>query len=213
MRALAVLLLTGTAVADVHHEAHVGSFVRALHAPSANALTEDSLLGPDFGYAYRLPVDTGRLELWGSGSLVFGSVAGEMFQTLDTETRMMQLTAGVRARYPLWRRFVLANARLEAGAQRLALFLEDAMDHTARDSGWGAVGTAALGLELQIVPARSWGLSLRFELGYTATQAIDLDARSDGPPDDTIELERMAASIGHLDLGGKFFQWTITTRF
>jgi hypothetical protein len=213
MRVLVLLLLTGTAAAEVHHEAHVGTFIRALHSSSANALTEDSLLGPDFGYAYRLPLDTGKLELWGSGSMVFGNVAGEMFQTLETETRMMQITAGVRARYPLWRRILLANARLEVGAQRAALFLEDSMDHTAQDSGWGAVSTAALGLELQIVEAQAWGISLRFELGYTATQAIDLDARSDGPPDDTIELERTAASLGHLDLGGKFFQWTITTRF
>jgi hypothetical protein len=213
MRALAILLLTTSAAAEVRHEVHVGTFIRALHASSANALTEDSLLGPDFGYAYRLPIDTGKLQLWGSASMVFGNVSGEMFQTLDTEVRMGQLTAGVRARYPLWRNIVLANARLEAGAQRLGLFLEDGMDHTAQDTGWGAVSTAALGLELQAVAMRSWGISLRFELGYTATQAIDLDARGGGPPEGTLELERTAASIGHLDLGGKFFQWTITTRF
>src|SRR5688572_17146252 len=101
MRAL-LLLIPTIGAAEVKHEAHVGTYIRALHTSSANAVTEDSLLGPDFGYAYRLPLETGKLQLWGSASMVFGNVTGEMFQTLDTEVRMGQLTAGVRARYPLW---------------------------------------------------------------------------------------------------------------
>jgi hypothetical protein len=214
MRALLVLsLLATTAHADVDHEAHLGSFVRALHTSSANALTDNSLAGPDLGYAYRLPLDLGKLEVWGTGTFAGGYVDGEMFQTLDTQVRTLQLTAGARVRYPLWRKYVLANARFELGAQRVAFSVEDRAGHTARDTGWGAMSTAALGIELAPLALRSFGLSLRLELGYTFTQAVELDARSEGAPEDTIELDRMAASIGHLDLGGKVFAITVTTRF
>jgi hypothetical protein len=215
MRAvLILLLLAGTASADVHHEAFVGSHVRALRSSSANALTDDSITGPVFGYAYRLPLDVmPKLDLWGTGTFTFGFVDGQMFQTLTTHVSSLQMTAGVRARYPLWRKYVVANARLDLGAQRASMSLEDMAGHDARDTGWGAVSTAALGLELNPLALRSVAVGFRAELGYVATQGIGLTAKSDGAPEDTIELDRMAASIGHLDIGGRYFSFTLMARF
>lgn len=210
MRTLLLLVAT-IAAAEPRHEIHVGSHVRALHAASANALTEESLAGPELGYAYRLPLAVADTELWAAGSLALAFVTGQMFQTIETSARALQLTAGLRARRPLWRNIVVATARFEAGAERVGLVLEDAMGHTANDTGWGAVSTAAAGLELGY-GRRAWGLSLRFELGYTFTQAVGLDARS-RRADDMIALDRASASLGQLDLGGKFFATTITTRF
>jgi hypothetical protein len=215
MRALLITLcLTTAAHAEVQHEAFVGSHIRALRTSSANALTEDSLVGPVFGYAYRLPLEvTPKLDLWGTGMFTIGFADGEMFQTLDTHTSSLQMSGGVRARYALWREVVFANARLDLGAQRIGVALEDADDHVARDSGWGATSTAALGLEVNPLALRSFSLGFRVELGYVATQAIGLTAKSNGAPEDTIELDRMAASLGHLDLGGRYFSFTVTSRF
>ena len=213
MRALIVILFLATA-AHAEHEALFGSHIRALHSSSANALTEDSLSGPTFGYGYRLPVKLlSKLELWGTASMQFGFVDGEMFQTLDTTTHSFELALGARARYPLWRQFVYANARLDAGTERVWVKLEDMQHHEAQDVGWGAISTAAIGLEVNPLALSSWSLGFRAELGMVMTSGIGIDARADGPPDDTIELDRMAASLGHLDLGGRYFSFTVTSRF
>ena len=215
MRALLILILiTGTASADTNHEAMFGSHIRSLRSSSANALTDESLTGAVFGYGYRLPIDVMRkLELWATGMVAGSGVEGEMFQTLSTHMWNAQFTGGVRARYDLWRGFVVANARLDLGAQRLSMSLEDKMGHEAHDTAWGALSTAALGLELNPLVRRSFGLGLRAEFGYVFAQAIGMTARSDGAPEDTIELDRMAASIGHLDASGRYFSFTILGRF
>ncbi|MDQ3339918.1 MAG: hypothetical protein M4D80_32565 [Myxococcota bacterium] len=209
-----IILITSTASADVNHEAFLGSHIRALRSSSANALTDDSIAGPVFGYAYRLPLDTTpKLELWGTGMFTLGFVDGQMFQTLTTHTTSLQMSAGVRARYSLFRQFVVANARLDLGAQRATVSLEDMEGHDARDAGWGAVSTAALGLEINPLSLRSVSVGFRAELGYVAAQGIGLTAKSKGAPEDTIELDRMAASIGHLDIGGRYFSFTLQARF
>jgi hypothetical protein len=217
MRALLVLcILATTARADVANEATVGSFGRALRSDSANALTEDSLAGPTFGYARRLPLALGsKLTLWGTASLLVAFAEGSMFQTLDTRITAVQPSLGARAVYPLWRRYVAVNAtaRLDAGIQRVRVSLEDAMGRSASDHGWGGTSTAALGIELMPLARSRFELGLRFELGYVAATGVGLNARSEGAPDDTIELDRMAASLGTLELGGRYASFTVTSRF
>ena len=215
MRVLLILILiAGTASADTNHEAMFGSHIRALRTSSANALTDDSLTGPVFGYGYRLPIDLVRkLELWATGMIAGAGATGEMFQTLSTHMWNVQLTGGVRGRYDLWRGRVVANARLDLGAQRLSMSLEDMAGHEAHDTAWGALSTAAIGVELNPLVLRTFGLGLRAEFGYVLAQAIGLTAKSDGAPEDTIELDRMAASIGHLDTSGRLFSFTLQGRF
>lgn len=213
MRALIVLaLFASTARAD--HEAYFGSHVRALRSDSANALTEQSLAGPAFGYGYRLPVDlVPKLELWGTARMMPGFATGKMFQTIDTHVTTFEMAVGVLGRYPVWRRYLFATAHVDAGAQWLSVELEDMDNHTAADTGWGMVTTAALGVEAAFLTRRSFSMGMRLELGYVMTSAVAIDARAEGGPDDTIELDRMAASLGTLDLGGRYFAATFTTRF
>ena len=215
MRALlALVLLAATAHADVANEASLGTFSRALRSDSANALTDESLVGPTFGYARRLPVHLApRLELWATAHVLFAVARGTMFQTLDTELSMFQPSAGVRAVYPLWRRYAIANARFELGAQRVRVELEDAHGHNASDVGWGMTSTAALGVELMPLALDRFELGMRIELGYVATTGVGLTAKSDGPADDMIELDRMAASLGRLEIGGRFVSVTLTAQF
>ncbi|MBA3503138.1 MAG: hypothetical protein H0T65_22450, partial [Deltaproteobacteria bacterium] len=208
-----LVALTTVAHADVKHEATLGSQIRALRTPSANALTGDSLVGPMLGYAHRLPWRFGKLDLWGTSNLARGFVDGEMFQTLSTHVSSVQAAVGVRALYPAWRDIVLATARIDGGVQRVSVALADEADHSASDSGWGATSTAALGVELAPLWVDAFAIGIRAELGYVVTSSIDLDARSEGAPEDTIELDRMAASLGHLDLGGRYFSLTILGRF
>jgi hypothetical protein len=215
MRALIiVILLAGTAHADTNNEGHIGSFIRALRSDSANAITEKSLAGPAFGYARKLPFELlPKLELWGTGDMLFGFAEGEMFQTLTTDLEMLQMAVGARARYPLFRDYITATARLDFGTQRAALSLRDMAGHSASDAGWGATTTAALGLDLMPLARKQVAVGLRFELGYVATTGIDLTAKSEGAPEDTIELDRMAASLGHLDIGGRYFSMLVTVLF
>ena len=217
MRALlALCLVSTTAHADVANEAMIGSHLRALRSDSANALTEDSLAGPTFGYARRLPIALAPdLAVWGTATMWLGFADGTMFQTLETRISLLQPAIGARAAYPLWQRYVAvnANARIEAGVQRAVVSLEDAMGRSASDAGWGGTSTVALGVEIVPLTLRKFELGLRFELGYVAATGIELTPRSEGAPDDTIELDRMAASLGTLELGGRYFSFTVTTRF
>lgn len=210
----ALLLLAAVAPATAgNNELSTGSFTRALRSSSANALTEDSLGGGGFAYARVLPLDVlPGVEVWGTGAMSFGTATGQMFQTLDTEIDTMHYTAGARARYPVFR-WLVANARLDLGLQRAAVSLRDSAGHSASDTGWGAISTGALGLELLAVSHPRFSLGLRFELGYFADTDIGLTAKSDEPDEDTLELERMEASLGHLDLGGRFFAFTVISQF
>ena len=209
---LCLLLLCGVAHADPSNEASMGPFTRAMRSDSANALTSDSLAGGGFGYARRLPLGLHGLEVWGTATMLIGTFDGEMFHTITTHVGTVGWALGGRARYPVWR-FIAATAKLDAGVQRVHLELDDMADHTADDSGWGATTSAAIGLEMVPSWLSRFGLGFRAELGFVATSAIDMNAHSTGAPDDTNQLDRMAASLGSLDLGGRFFAFNIVGRF
>jgi len=214
MRALlAILLLTSTAHAG-DNELSAGSGTRALRSASANALTDASLGGGGFAYARRLPLHVRPgLELWATGAAWFGTAEGTMFQTLATEIDLQQYAVGARARYPLWRRIVVGSARLDLGLAETSVDLRDDAGHAAGDSGWGAIATGALGLELLAITHPRFSLGMRFELGYVVASATELTAKSDQPGEGTIQLDRMEASLGHLDLGGRFFAMTLIIGF
>ncbi|HLL25841.1 MAG TPA: hypothetical protein VK427_27070, partial [Kofleriaceae bacterium] len=163
-------------------------------------------------YAHRL-VDVDRLELWGTTTALVGFVDGEMFDTLSTRVVSAQLAAGARLRYPVWRRAVIANVRIDAGVQRARVRLENMAGDAAEDSGFGAIATGAVGVEVMPLALRRFSLGVRFELGYVAATGIELAPRADGGDDNTLELHHMAASIGHLDLGGRFASFTFVSTF
>lgn len=215
---LLCLLLLGVAAAPARagdrNELAIGSWSRALRSPSANAVTADNLVGGALAYARDLrlgPVP--GLALWAVGSFTWAGAEGTMFQTLATDVEVLGLSAGGRARYRLRDRIV-ASARLDLGAARTRLRLEDAMGHTASDARWGAIATAAVGLELLALAGPRFALGVRAELGYVVARAPALTASPDGGGgDDVIRLPATEASLGHLDLGGRFFGLSLVSRF
>jgi hypothetical protein len=208
---LLVLVAAGPALADPRNEISIGSYTRAMNASSANAVTADSLGGGTFNYARKL--DLGLfpgLQTWATGQFTFGTASGTMFSTLTTELDTMTFTAGGRARYPLHPHLAL-GARLDLGTAYAALQLTEGSRQLS-DHGWGGTATAATSLDLLAYSGEHWNLGIRLELGYTLTSAVEL-APAEGNDPSTIQLEMSQASLGHLDVGGKFFAFTVMNQF
>jgi hypothetical protein len=210
---LLLALLASVAHAEPNDEAALGSWVRALHAPSANAVTEQPLGGGTFAYAREVipQLVVPGLSLWGVGTIAFGGATGTMFQTMTTSLDYAEFTVGARARYRLWR-FLEAGARIDAGTTRVALAI-DADAQSYRDHGWGAISSSALSLDILPYAGRSFAFGFRGELGYATASGVALTPRMDRPDDGTIELPMTRASLGHLDLGGKYLTFTLFAHF
>ncbi len=211
MRALVLLLALTSAAHAGNNELTLGTHSRSLHAPSANAVSEDEMVGGALGIARRLPlVVFPRLDIWATGAMTWGGLEGTLFQTMLTDVGMFGLSAGGRARYEL-HPHVHVGGRLDLGTSRTSLRLEHA-GHVVKDAAWGATATTALTIDLLAVARRQFSFGLRFELGYVAATAPSLSPREDD--DETkITLDEMQASIGGLDLGGRFFSFALLSQF
>lgn len=219
MRAAILLILatTTTAAAAPNDELAVGPSTRSLRSSSANAVTDDDLAGGELTYARDLGDTFGiailpRLSVWGVASYRWGEADGTMFQTLTTSIETDELSLGARARYELHRR-VIASARLDLGTARTQLALEDAMGNRNADSHWAGTGSTAISLDLLAVTKRWLALGIRFELGYVTATAPEMKARSQEADDGTIMLPVNQVSFGHLDLGGRYFQFAWIGQF
>lgn len=133
-----------------------------------------------------------------------------MFSTLTTELDTLSFSAGGRARYAVWRH-VQVGGRIDLGMARAGLTLREG-DRELFDSGWGMTATAAAAIDFLAWESPGFELGVRLELGYTATSAIEL-APAEANDSSTIQLEMSQASLGHLDLGGKFFSLTVLSQF
>lgn len=214
MRAfLALTFLLGTASsADAGNtEVTFGSFNRALRSESANAVTDDTLGGLNLGAARKLHLDLlPKLDVWATAGFVWGTAAGTLFQTMTTEVDMLGLTLGGRARYAL-HRHLHVSARLDLGTARNALTI-NGNGHTVSDASWGGTVTTAVGLDMMMVARPRFSLGFRFDLGYIAATSVALSPREEGDPS-KIELDAMQASIGSLDLGGRFLSFSVLSQF
>jgi len=207
MRAVLVLLLaTGTATAG-GNEITLGSWNRALRTSSADAVTDNDLVGGVLTYARALDASLyPGLQLWAEAGLTWGGTTGTMFQTMSTDVGTVAFTAGARARYlPL--SHVAVSARVDVGTARTSLTLAQG-DYTASDSGWGAVATAAAGVDL----LAAWWFGIRFELSYTKATGASLAPHS-ASDDTTLHLPMTAEPFGHLDLSGPAFHFAFVAQF
>ncbi len=208
---LIVAALAGSAAADAKNEVSIGSFDRAMHASSANAVTTDSLGGGVLGYARSLDLGLSpKLQTWATGGFSWGGADGTMFSTLTTELDTLAFTAGGRARYAVWNHLQVGG-RIDLGMARAALTLREG-NRALDDSGWGMTASAAAAVDLLAWSGPSFSFGFRLELGYTVTSAIEL-APAERNDASTIQLEMSQASLGHLDLGGKFFSLTVLSQF
>jgi hypothetical protein len=210
--AILLALLASTAHAD-DNEITITESVRALRTRSANAITDDSLVGGSLGYARALPATLGPFALWAHASFDWAVTSGTMFQTLTTDLYTLGGSAGIRARYHLWRDRIVASARADLGFVRAALEIRDDAGHAVRDSGWGATTSVGGGVDLVVVRSRRFTMALRTELAAVATSSIPLSATPARDGGNTLQLEMTAASLGSLNLSGPAFAVSLVGRF
>lgn len=215
---LAAFTFATTAVAHADtpgtHEISLGSRTRALRTSSANALTDDSLVGGGVGYAHALRIQLiPDLALWATATIGGGSADGTLFQTMSTDLDTFDMAVGARARYPLRGRWLRATARLALGAARTSVELRDD-GHTAGDSAWGPTLEGGLGIELATARRGApISFGLRLEVGYVAAAPVSLTATPSSGSGDTLQLEMSPASLGHLNTSGGTFAFSLLSEF
>jgi hypothetical protein len=218
MRAALPLLIVLGAGATAHaddnaNEIALGAATRTLRSSSANAVTDQSLGGGELSYGRSLGITLmPHLELWAGAGFSWGGASGTMFQTLSTEVDSVAFTLGARARYRLHPRLAVGG-RVDLGTARASLTLRDGVGHSASDAHWGATSSAAISVDLLALVHRNMNFGVRLELGYVATEAIELTGRSESADASTIVLDMMEASLGHLDLGGPYFSASMISQF
>ncbi len=209
--ALTIVLGTVAAAHAGNTEVSTGSYNRALRSESANAVTDDTLVGVNLGAARKLQLDlVPRLDVWATAGFVWAAAEGTLFQTMTTEVDTVGLSVGGRASYALHRNLHV-SARLDLGTARNALTI-NGNGHEVSDASWGGTVTTAVGLDMMVVAHPRFSIGFRFDLGYVAASAVALSPREDGDSS-KIELDAMQASIGHLDLGGRFLSLSAISQF
>jgi len=210
---LALTLLAGTAASAFagNHEVTLGSHNRALRTSSANAVTNDTLGGGQLGVARHLSLDLyPKLEVWATGGFNWAGAEGTLFQTMTTEVDSYGFTLGGRARYAV-HRLLHVSARVDVGPARQSLTIVG-NGHTVADAAWAGTATAAIGVDLMLVAYPRFSFGFRFDLGYVAATGAALSPHEDGDSS-KIELDAMQASIGKLDLGGRFLAFSVLSQF
>jgi hypothetical protein len=212
MRALLITILLVSPAYAGNNEVTLGNSSRTLKSTSANALTEESLATGRLSYARDAGLSVApKLRLLVEGALTFGGVQGTMFQEVTTEVTTVGFLVGARAEYVL-HRYLTVGARVDLGPGYAGLTLTQD-GHTASDSRWSGIVDAAVGVDALAVQSRRFSLGLRFELGYAIQHVPALAPTRDGGDDTAIKLEMMGASLGHLDLDGPSFGFSMISRF
>jgi len=214
MRTLLLLtILAGTATSAIagNNEITMGSHNRALRTSSANAVTNEILGGGQFGVARHLNLDLHpKLEVWATGGFSWGGAEGNLFQSMTTEVDSYGFTVGGRARYTV-HRLLHVSARVDVAPARQSLTIVG-NGHTVSDAAWAGTATAAIGVDLMLIAYPRFSFGFRFDLGYVAATGAALSPREEGD-DSKIELDAMQASIGKLDLGGRFLAFSVLSQF
>jgi hypothetical protein len=205
----AILLAASPAFAG-DNELTLGTTSRSLRTASANAVTSENLGGVQLTAARQIHLDLmANLQIWGAVGFVHASAEGELFG-MPTDLDAIDVTFGGNARYELHPHFALV-ARLDAGPSRTSLSIEG-LGHTVSDARWGASTTGALGVDALLVAYPRFSLGARFELGYTVHSAPALSP-VEGSQGHMLELSESQASVGHLDLGGRYVAFSLLSQF
>lgn len=138
-----------------------------------------------------------------------GSTDGTAFAgQLDNHIGTWQITAGARARLPIFS-WLLLQARGAIGGAHTSVRISDTSMSGVSDSGNGMV--AAGGLSLSLLPRvtsrqkSAVHMGLEIELGYQVATAIALHAYPQDRPPEELTIPAKYASLGDLDLEG----WTL----
>ncbi len=215
--ALGALALTSTARADDALEPTWGvrgwSAQRWLGDASAAVLTTDTLGGGGLAVERRLlalavPGPFPRLTV--SAELAFdaGAVDGTTFQQLDNHISTWAVTAGGRARLPLWS-WLQLQGRAALGGGRTTVRIADAQMDTTAISDRSATAVATAGVGVALMPVLQRRSRLRFvidaELGYQAATSTGVHAYPVDRAEPELTIPAAYASLGDVDLDG----WTL----
>jgi hypothetical protein len=193
-----------------NNEFSIGNTNRSLRTTSANAVTTENLGGVQLGVARQIHLDlVSNLQIWGAVGFSSTSAEGELFG-MPTEIDALDITFGGTARYVLHRHLAVVG-HLDLGPSRSSLAIEGNNKRVA-DSAWGATATGALGVDLFLIAYPRFSLGARFEMGYTTHSATALSP-VEGASEDMLVLSESQASIGHLDLGGRFYAFSLLSQF
>ncbi len=206
--AITVSTLTSEVAHAGDNELSLGSSTRALRTSSANAVTDESLVGGSLGYGRTLhlaPIP--GVTLAAMGTFAWSDADGRVFQRMTTTLDTLSLSLGGRARYAIHRRLV-ASATLTLGMTKTSLELYEG-DHTAFASGWAPLSHVGVALDLVAVRMPRVNIALRAELGYVGAAPVNLVARPAPKSDDTLQLDMSAASLGTLNLSGPVFAMSV----
>jgi hypothetical protein len=209
----AVIALVAFAAAPAfagNNELSIGNTNRSLRTTSANAVTDENLGGVHLGAARQIHLDlVPNLQIWAALGFSSTGAKGELFG-MPTEIDMLEFTGGAVARYVPHENFAVL-ARIDLGPSRSSLAIEG-NGHRVTDSSWGVSGTGALGVDVFLVAYPRFSLGARFEMGYVTHSAATLAPREEAG-EDMLVLDESQASIGHLDLGGRFFAFSLLSQF
>ncbi len=210
---LAILSLTLCAAAPAvagNNEITIGGTGRSLRTASANAVTSENLGGVQLAVARQIHLDfVPNLQIWGAAGFASTSAEGELFG-MPTDIESVDLQLGGRARY-LLHRYVAVSARLEVGPSHTALAIEG-NGHRVSDGRWGGLVTTALGADLFLFASSRFSVGMRFELGYALHSAPALSPVQ-ATDENMLQLPESQASIGSLDLGGRFWAFSFLSQF
>ncbi len=208
---LALCVASASSVAFAgNNEVTLGSTDRSLRTASANAVTSENLGGVQLGVARQIHLGlVPNLQIWGAIGFASTSAEGELFG-MPTEIDALDLTFGGQARYVLHRNFAV-TARLELGPSKTSLSIEG-NGHRVSDGRWGAIATGAIGVDVFLIAFPRFSLGARFEMGYTAHSGTALSP-AEGTSEDMLVLSESQASIGELDLGGRFYTFSLLSQF
>lgn len=207
---IAIALCAASPALAGNNEVTIGNTNRSLRTASANAVTSENLGGVQLGAARQIHLDlVSNLQIWATLGLASTGAEGELFG-MPTEIDALDITFGGTARYVLHRHLAFI-AHVDAGPSRSSLVI-DGNEKRVADSSWGATATGALGVDLFLVAYPRFSLGARFEMGYTTHSAAALSP-VEGSSDDMLVLSESQASIGHLDLRGRFYAFSLLSQF
>jgi hypothetical protein len=210
---IAVIALTLAAASPAlagNNELTIGGTYRSLRTASANAVTDENLGGVQLTAARQIHLDLmTNLQIWGVVGFAHTSAEGELFG-MPTTIDATDILLGGNARYELHSHLAVV-ARVDLGPSKNSLSIEG-NGHRVSDGRWGMAATGALGLDLLIVNRPQFSFGWRAELGYVAHSATALSP-VEGSSGDMLELSGSQASVGHLDLGGRYFAISLLSQF
>jgi len=222
--ALALVAAPTTAAAD-NYELSIGSTARWMHRGSMDAVTADNSHNAfSVGVAIRLNrVTIPFFDLYVDAMVETGSIDGETFQRIDSETSMLHGMVGARAQRRLSKHFY-GFGRAAIGTAKVSLTLRDTYSYTESMEDRGVAGTTYWGGGLDLIAIRKprtqtskkmITMGLRAEAGYTAFTSVSMRAvpASANSDDDIIRIPTKSIDIGDVNLSAWSFRVGLYGRF